>query len=40
MYTVFAKVTEGIDALPKIARGMPPTTPTRMQRVYIVEKPK
>jgi cyclophilin family peptidyl-prolyl cis-trans isomerase len=40
MYTVFAKVTEGLDVLPKIARGEPPMTPTRMQRVYIVEKPK
>ena len=39
-YTIFAKVTEGLDVLPKITRGEPPATPTRMQRVYIVEKPR
>ncbi|HZS40374.1 MAG TPA: peptidylprolyl isomerase [Polyangia bacterium] len=39
MYTIFAKVSEGLTVLPNIARGMPPATPTRMQRVYIVEKP-
>ena len=37
-YTIFAHVTEGLDVLPKIVRGEPPVTPTRMQRVYIVEK--
>jgi peptidylprolyl isomerase len=37
-YTVFAKVVEGLDVLPKIARGEPPATPTRMTRVYIVAK--
>ena len=40
MYTIFAKVTEGMDVLPKITRGEPPDVPTRMQRVYIVEKPR
>ncbi len=39
-YTIFAKVVEGADVLPKIVRGMPPATPTRMTRVYIVEKPR
>ncbi len=38
-YTIFGKVSEGLDVLPKIARGEPPTTPTRMQQVYIVERP-
>jgi cyclophilin family peptidyl-prolyl cis-trans isomerase len=38
MYTIFGHVTDGLDVLPKIARGEPPATPTRMQRVYIVEK--
>jgi peptidylprolyl isomerase len=38
MYTIFGKVTVGLDVLPNIARGMPPATPTRMQRVYIVQK--
>jgi peptidylprolyl isomerase len=37
-YTIFAHVTDGLDVLPLIARGEPPATPTRMQRVYIVEK--
>jgi cyclophilin family peptidyl-prolyl cis-trans isomerase len=37
-YTIFARVTDGLDVLPQIARGQPPATPTRMQRVYIVEK--
>lgn len=37
-YTIFARVTEGLDVLPKIARGMPPQTPTRITRVYIVAK--
>jgi peptidylprolyl isomerase len=39
-YTIFAKVTEGMDVLPQIVRGEPPDNPTRMQRVYIVEKAK
>ena len=38
-YTIFAGVTEGLDVLPSIVRGEPPATPTRMTRVYIVEKP-
>jgi peptidylprolyl isomerase len=38
MYTIFGHLSQGLDVLPNIARGMPPTTPTRMQRVYIVEK--
>ena len=43
-YTIFGKVIEGMDVLPKFARGTgnmmanPPTTPTRMTRVYIVSK--
>ena len=37
-YTIFAKVTEGLTVLPAIARGMPPATPTRMTRVYIVAR--
>jgi peptidylprolyl isomerase len=37
-YTIFGHLSEGLDVLPKIARGEPPATPTRMQRVYIVEK--
>jgi peptidylprolyl isomerase len=39
-YTIFAKVTEGIDVLPMIVRGEPPATPTRMNDVYIVQKAK
>jgi peptidylprolyl isomerase len=38
-YTLFARVVDGADVLPLIARGEPPVTPTRMQRVYIVERP-
>jgi peptidylprolyl isomerase len=37
-YTIFARVTEGLEVLPMIARGQPPTTPTRMQRVCIAER--
>jgi cyclophilin family peptidyl-prolyl cis-trans isomerase len=37
-YTIFGKLIEGAEVLPKIARGMPPTTPTRITRAYIVEK--
>jgi peptidylprolyl isomerase len=37
-YTVFGRVVEGEDVLSKIARGEPPESPTRMRRVYIVEK--
>jgi len=38
MYTIFAHVVDGLDVLPQIVRGEPPAEPTRMQRVYIVEK--
>ena len=37
-YTLFAHVTEGLDVLPRIARGEPPAAPTRMLRVYIADK--
>jgi cyclophilin family peptidyl-prolyl cis-trans isomerase len=37
-YTIFGHVIEGLDVLPKIVRGEPPATPTRMQKVFIVEK--
>jgi peptidylprolyl isomerase len=37
-YTIFAKLTEGFNVLQIIVRGEPPAVPTRMQRVYIVEK--
>ena len=37
-YTVFGKVTEGLEVLDKIVKGEPPTNPSRMKRVYIVEK--
>jgi cyclophilin family peptidyl-prolyl cis-trans isomerase len=37
-YTLFAHVTEGLDVLPKLARGEPPASPTRMSRVYIADK--
>lgn len=41
-YTVFGRVTEGADLLPRIARNVstnvPPATPTRMTRVSIEER--
>ena len=37
-YTIFARVVEGQEALPRVARGMPPQTPTRMSRVWIVAR--
>jgi peptidylprolyl isomerase len=37
-YTIFARLNEGAAALPLIVRGMPPASPTRMTRVYIVER--
>jgi peptidylprolyl isomerase len=37
-YTVFGRVVEGLEVLPKIVRGEPPASPTRMNRVYIVAK--
>ena len=41
-YTVFGRVTEGLDVLDRIARNpnqnTPPTTPTRMTRVVIQER--
>ena len=39
-YTVFGKVTEGINVLDKVVRGEPPAKPSRMKRVYIIEKKK
>jgi cyclophilin family peptidyl-prolyl cis-trans isomerase len=39
-YTVFGKVIEGINVLDKVVKGEPPAKPTRMKRVYIVEKKK
>ena len=40
MYTVFARVTQGMDVLARLARGEPPTTPSRMTRVSIIERPR
>lgn len=37
-YTIFARVVEGADMLPAIVRGEPPDNPTRMTRVYIVQR--
>ena len=40
-YTIFGKVIEGLDVLDKVVRSVgeaPPATPTRMTRVFIVEK--
>jgi cyclophilin family peptidyl-prolyl cis-trans isomerase len=37
-YTIFARLSEGDPVLALIARGEPPVTPTRMTRVYIVER--
>jgi cyclophilin family peptidyl-prolyl cis-trans isomerase len=39
-YTIFAKVDEGLDKLPLLFRGEPPATPSRLLRVYTVEKAK
>jgi cyclophilin family peptidyl-prolyl cis-trans isomerase len=39
-YTVFGKITEGLDVLDKVTRGEPPQNPTRMKSVYIVSKKK
>ena len=39
-YTVFGKITEGLDVLDKVTRGEPPASPTRMKSVYIVSKKK
>ena len=38
MYTIFGKVTVGLDILPKIVRGEPPTMPTRIRSVTIATK--
>jgi len=38
MYTVFGKVMAGLDVLPKITRGEPPTTPTRILIATIAAK--
>ncbi len=37
-YTIFAEVSEGLEVLPLLVRGEPPANPTRIQRVFIVEK--
>lgn len=40
-YTIFGKVIEGLDVLDKVQRSVgeaPPATPTRMTRVFIIEK--
>jgi peptidylprolyl isomerase len=37
-YTIFGRVTEGMETLPRLMRGEPPANPTRMQRVHIVER--
>lgn len=37
-YTVWGKVLEGMDVLPKIVRGEPPATPTRIAEVRIAAK--
>jgi len=39
-YTVFAKVIEGSDTLPKIVRGEPPAAPTHMTAVKIWSRPR
>jgi cyclophilin family peptidyl-prolyl cis-trans isomerase len=39
-YTVFGKVLEGLGVLDKVVKGEPPAKPTRMKRVYIIEKKK
>jgi peptidylprolyl isomerase len=43
-YTVFGRVTEGMDVLPMIARNqsmsVPPATPTRITRVTIESRPR
>ncbi len=39
-YTVFGKVTEGLDVLPSIVRGEPPKGATRIRTVHIVKKSK
>jgi peptidylprolyl isomerase len=39
-YTVFGKVVEGLNVLDKVVKGEPPAKPTRMKRVYIIEKKK
>ncbi len=37
-YTVWGKVIEGMDVLPKIVRGEPPTNPTRISEIRIATK--
>jgi peptidylprolyl isomerase len=37
-YTVFAGVLDGLDVLPRIVRGEPPSTPTRITSVRIASK--
>lgn len=37
-YTVFGRLTNGMDTLGKVVKGEPPAAPTRMVKVYVVEK--
>jgi len=37
-YTIFAEVVSGLDVLPKIVRGEPPGSPTRISSVTIASK--
>ena len=39
-YTVWGKVTEGMDKVDQIARGEPPSAPDVMQKVYILADKK
>jgi cyclophilin family peptidyl-prolyl cis-trans isomerase len=38
LYTIVGRVLEGLEVLPSVARGEPPTTPTRVIRAYVVER--
>jgi peptidylprolyl isomerase len=35
-YTVWGKVTEGMDAVDKLAKGEPPASPDAMSKVYVL----
>jgi peptidylprolyl isomerase len=37
-YTIWAKVTGGLEVLPAIARGEPPSAPTRIRDAYVGER--
>ena len=39
-YTVWGKVTEGLEVLPSVVRGEPPAAPTRILRVAVGVKPR